>query len=235
VLGLAVLLVGLNALAPEPAPVPTGPTSPELSQVDAAVAGVNGTRRDVLATAGALPAAATALDGADEACATGNRDLAAGARSAAGPAVGAVAEALAAMPQQLAAYRAALAELARAGAALEPAQQQALQAAAAAGEREADAQEAFVGAVREVWPAYDALGRAQATWLERAAAGWYRDRTEASAAYAVLRDPVADRLEQARGALAAADAARRPSIEQMRAALAEADSALAALRTGVPG
>jgi hypothetical protein len=215
--------------------VPTGPTSQELSQVSTAVEAVNATRRTVLATSGAVPAAATALDGADEACATGNRDLAAEARSAASTAAGAVDEALAAMPPQLTDYRAALAELARAGAALGPAQQQALDAAAAAGEREATAQETFVGDARSAWPAYAALGQVQATWLERASAGWYRDRGEAAAAYVVLRDPVATELKQARSALAAADAARRPSIEAMRAALAEADGSLSPLRTGAPG
>jgi hypothetical protein len=196
---------------------------------------VNTTRRVVLATSGALPSAATALDGADEACATGDRALAAEARARARTAVGTADEALAALPQQLTDYRTALTELARAGTALDPAQQQALDAAAAAGEREATAQEAFVGAARSVWSAYDALDAAQATWLERAAAGWYRDRAEAAAAYAVLRDPVAAELERARGALVAADAARRPSIEAMRAALREADTALSPLRSGVPG
>lgn len=229
------MLAGLSALSPDPVPVPTGPTSPELTQVDAAVAAVNASRRALLATTGTLPTAATALDGADEACATGDRELAAEAQATARSAIGAADEALAALPQQLTAYRSALGDLQRVGASLEPSQERALRAAAAAGEQEAAAQEEFVTAARSLWPSYDALDQAQVTWLERAFAGWYRDRTEAASAYVVLRDPVAAPLEQARSALATADAARRPPIEAMRAALTEADRALAPLRTAPPG
>lgn len=194
------------------------------------MAALNASRGAVLDAPGAVTAAATALDGADEACATGNRELAADARATAHAAAAAGDAALAALPDRLATYRADLAALAEAGSALEPPQAQPLSDVVEAGEREAAAQEDFLVVARAVRPSYDALDQAQTIWLERASAGWYRDRREAANAYAVLREPVAAELDEARSALADADAARRPPTEAMRAALAAADAALAPLR-----
>lgn len=231
------MLVASGVLDPSP-PTPVAPTGPHpgaLVRLDAVVAELDRTRAAVLAGPGAVTAAATALDGADEASATGNRELAAGARASARAAVTRVAPALAAAAGELAAYRASLAALAPVAQRLQPAQEQLLAAAALAGEREAVAHETLARTAREVWPAFVRLDEVQALWLERAAKGWYRDRAEAAAAYAVLRDPVGADVEQARARLAMADQARRAATEQMGGALRTADTALAPLRSAGPG
>ena len=210
--------------------MPTGPAQAQLSALDAAVAEVDRTRSALLAAPGAVTAAATALDAADEACATGDRGRAAAARRPARQAVTAVDAALDGVPAQTAAYRSALDGLVRAADGLEPAQREAVAAAASAGRDEAQAVTSFADAARAAWPAFVALSRVQSTWLDRASAGWYRTQAEAAGGYIVLRRPELARVEQARDVLQEADAARRPATERMRAALRAADAALASLR-----
>lgn len=193
------------------------------------MAAVNRDRRALLEAAGAVTSAATAVDAADEAGTTGDRELAAQARRTARQAVGRVPAALDPL-RDVAPYRASLAELEQASGPLEAAQRSALQAVAAAGEQEAAALDAFGAAAAQAWPAYAALGEVQATWLDRAQAGWYRDRAEAAGAYVVLRRPRLAAVEQARTSLQQADAVRRPATERVRGLLAAADAALGGLR-----
>lgn len=232
---MLLLASGVLDTAP-PEPVTTSPgADAALARLEAVVADLNRSRSAVLATPGLVTAAATALDGADKASATGNRERAADARTPARAAVAEVAPALAAAPAQLAAYRASLAALAPVAQRLQPEQEKRLAVAALAGEREAVAHAALATAAQAVWPAFVELDQVQDRWLERATAGWYRDRAEAAAAYAVLRDPVGAELEQARTRLAQADRARGAATQQMRTALQEADAALAPLRSAPPG
>lgn len=209
---------------------PVGPAAEQLAALDAAVADVDRTRAALLASADAAVDAARGVDAADEAAATGQRELVATARRTARAASERLRDALAAVPEQAASYRRALTALPAAALPLEPAQQEPLRAVADAGEQEAAALEAFAARVRELWPAYAALAQVQATWLERSQRGWYRTDAEAAGAYVVLRRPVLPEVEQARGALQQADAARRPATDAMRRAVTAADAALAALR-----
>jgi hypothetical protein len=210
--------------------VPVGPEQSALDALAAAVAALDDRRAAALQAAGAVPAAATAVDAVDEAGATGQAALAADARRAARPAAAQAQSALAALPGRMAAYRASLGALRPVGAPLEPPQREALAQVAAAGEVEAAALAACADAGGRAWPAYVALSEVQATWLQRAQAGWYRTTAEAAGAYAVLRRPQVAQLEQARALLQSADAARRPATEAMRRELAEADAALDGLR-----
>jgi hypothetical protein len=218
--------------APTPVDVPTGQAQPQpqLAALDAAVAEVDRSRAALLGAPAAVTAAATALDAADEACTTGDRGRAAAARRPARQAVAAVGPALDAAPGQAQAYRAALDGLERAGSGLEPAQRDAVAAAAAAGRDEATAAAASTAAARAAWPAFAALSTVQSTWLDRVSAGWYRTQAEAADAYVVLRRPELARVVQARRALGTADAGRRPATERAREALRAADAALAPLR-----
>lgn len=225
---LLTLLVGCEGPTREIA-VPVGPAQEELTRLEAAVAAVNGDRRALLEAADAVTSAATAVDGADEAGTTGNAELAAQARRAAREAADRVPGALAAL-RDAAAYRASLAQLEQASAPLDATQRAALSAVMAAGEQEAAALEAFGAAAAQAWPAYEGLGEVQATWLDRAQAGWYRERAEAADAYVVLRRPRLPAVEQARTRLQQADAARRPATERMRRQLTAADAALGGLR-----
>lgn len=211
--------------------VPVGPAQDRLTALDTAVADLDAARTALLAAPATVVAAATALDAADEACATGDRGRAAGARRTARAAVGRVDAALATYADQVEAYRSTLRTVVTASAPLGPAQREVLAALARAGEREADALAGFGQAGRAAWPAYARLGQAQSTWLDRASAGWYRNRAEAADGYVVLRRPVLPALEQARSRLAQGDAARRPATDRMRGALAAANSALESLRT----
>lgn len=209
---------------------PVGPAPSALAALDTAVTDVDAARRALLAAPAAVVAAATALDAADEASATGNRTRAAGTRRTARAAVRQLDAALATYAGQLSAYRATLQAVQAAAAPLEPAQRDALAALAAAGEQEAAALAAFGMQARAAWPAYRALDQAQSTWLDRASAGWFRTDREAADGYSVLRLPVADELEAARGRLARADTVRRPATDRVRAALGAANAALQSLR-----
>ena len=206
-----------------------GPAQEELTRLDEAVSAVNRDRRALLESASDVTSAATAVDGADEAGTTGDTELVAQARRTAREAAQAVPGALAAL-RDAAAYRASVAELEQAAAPLDANQRAALAAVTAAGEQEAAALEAFGAAAAQAWPAYTALGEVQATWLERAQRGWYRNRAEAAGAYVVLRRPRLPAVEQARALLQQADAARRPATERMRRQLTAADAALDGLR-----
>lgn len=210
--------------------MPVGPAQSELTALDAAVADVDAARKALLAAPAAVVSAATALDAADEACASGDRARAVDSHRAARGPVGQVGTALATYAHGLEAYRSTLRALVEASAPLEPGQQEALAALADAGAGEAQALAAFGEAARSAWPAYQALDRAQSTWLDRAAAGWYRSQEEAANGYAVLRRPGLPALEQARTQLAQADAGRRPATDRVRAALGEANRALDGLR-----
>jgi hypothetical protein len=210
-----------------PQPDPSGPT---LSRLGEAVAGVDSTRTQLLAAPAAVITAATALDTADAASAEGARAAARGARNAVRSAVPAATTALDALPQQSATYQSALATLSEAAAPLEPAQKAALEDVVTAGKAEAGAIEAFGLAARDAWPAYSALDKAGALWLERATAGWYRTDSEAADAYTVLLRPQRAALDRARAALRAADAERRTATDRQRQALIAADAALAPLR-----
>ena len=210
--------------------MPSGPARSDTAGLDAAVAAVDRTRAAVLATPVTVTAAATALDAADEASTTGDRGSAAAARRPARAAVQRVGPALDALPGQLGEYRAALDGLAQAASDLEPAQREAVTAVVRAGRDEAGALAAFGEAARAVWPAFAALSQVQSTWLDRAAAGWYRSQAEAADGYVVLRRPELSRVEQARAVLRQADTARLPATERMRGALRAADAALAPLR-----
>ena len=201
-----------------------------LVRLDAAVAEVNRTRTDLLRAPAAVTAAATALDAADEAAASGARSSARSARATVREAIPPAETALAATAQRAADYRSALQALQQAGAQV-PASEDALAAVATAGEVEAAALGSFGHSARKLWPAYTALDKAQALWLERASAGWYRSDDEAADAYAVLVRPQRADLAAARTALREADAAWRPATERQRQALAAADSALDSLRT----
>ncbi len=208
---------------------PAGPAQ-SLQRLDAAVAEVNRTRAELLRAPAAVVAAATALDAADSASATGARSAARTARATARTAVPPAEATLAATAQQAARYRAALQVLQQAGTALPAPAQDALGPVVAAGEGEAAALESFGTSAGRAWPAYAALDKAQALWLERAGAGWYRSDDEAADAYAVLVRPQRAALSAARTALREADAARRPATERQRQALAAADEALGSLR-----
>ncbi len=210
-----------------PLPDPSGPT---LSRLDAAVAGVDSTRTQLLAAPAAVTAAATALDTADAASAEGARAAARAARNAVRDVVPAATAALDALPQQAAEYETALAALALAAEPLESAQKAALENVVTAGRAEATAIMAFGLTARNAWPAYTALDKAEALWLERATAGWYRTESEAADAYTVLLRPQRAALDRARAALREADAGRRPATDRQRQALTAADAALAPLR-----
>lgn len=229
------LLLALDTARTTPVAEPPGPAPARLAGLDTAVSAVDGARAAVLAAPRAISAAATAVDATDAACATGDVELAAQAAAAARPAVAQVQPALAALPDQVDAYRAALAQLAAAAAPLPPAQRAPLEAAVAAGEREGTAHRALAEVARTAWPAFAELGGVQATWLDRAAAGWYRDRAEAAGAYTVLREPVLAAVERARAGLAQADTARQEATQSMRSALGQADAALGPLRSAPPG
>lgn len=135
-----------------------------------------------------------------------------------------------AIAARTAGYLTALQALQQAGAELPAPATDVLASVAAAGEAEAAAVESFGASAREAWPVYAALDRAQALWLERTSAGWYRSDDEAADAYAVLVRPQRNALSAARTALRQADAARRPATERQRQALAAADEALGSLR-----
>lgn len=214
--------------------VPVGPAQAELSTLDRAVVDVDAARKALLAAPAAVVTAATALDAADEACATGDRARAVEARRAARASVSRLNAALATYSNQLTAYRSTLSTLTTAAAPLEPGQRAALAALAAAGEQEAAALESFGASARAAWPGYARLDEAQATWVDRASAGWFRDTAEAAGGYAVLRLPAAEQLDASRAQLAQADAARRPATDRMRAALKAANAALQSLRAPAP-
>ena len=208
-------------------------TSGGLAGLDRAVAEVDRTRSALLALPGDVVPVVSAYDDADEAAARGDRTAArtAGATAAAG--AGKVQSAFDALPARTADYRAALGELAaQAGSApgLSAAQRGALSDVAAGGEQEAAAVDAAVGAVRDGWPAYQGLGQALRTWLQRADAGWFRTPAEAAGGYATLVADVRPQLEQTRAALARTDPERLTAVDRQNARLDAADRALAPLR-----
>lgn len=216
--------------APATPAAPPGLSVAQAARLDAAVAEVDRTRSQLLAVPAAVVTAATALDAADDASASGSASAAAEGRRTARPALPAARTALAATGQRAADHRTALRELAAAAQPLPEGPATAVAEVVAAGEQETAATERFAAAALQVLPAYAAVDEVQATWLDRARAGWYRDQAEAAAAYAVAVRPRRAALDDARTALRAADEARRPATERQRAALTAADRALEALR-----
>ena len=205
-----------------------------LARLDAAITGFNTARAQVLASTGAIVSGAKALDAADAACATGSRDRAQAARPAARAAGGKVRTAVAALPLRVRTYTRAADELAaatKAATSLTDEQRRVLDEVVAGGRAESAAADAFRVAGASAWPAYQTLNANQSTWLDRASAGWYRDRQEAADAYLVLRSDNSAALERARTLLQRVDTARRPISERVRTAVAEADAALASLRS----
>lgn len=235
----AAALVGFAGCSSGQAPGPDAVTQQDGQQgqppavtaaLDRAVGGLDAARTELLQAPAAVVTAAMALDAADEASATGSART---ARAARGPARGAVDDARAAvasLPDRVRAYRAALSALERAAAPLAADQEQALATVVIQGEAEVAATEAFAVAAGKALPAYARLDEAQARWVERASAGWYRDAQEAAGAYAVLVRPQQAALQAARDGLGAADEARRAATDRQRAALSAADAALAPLR-----
>jgi hypothetical protein len=225
------LLVLLGACADPVAGPATGGNS--LAGLDRAVAEVDRTRSALLAVPGEVVPVVSLYDDADDAAARGDRAAARAAEQTAAAGTGRVRAAFDALPARTADYRAALRELAaQAGSApgLTAQQRGALSDVAAAGEQEAAAVEAAVTAARDGWPAYEGLGEALRTWLQRAQAGWFRTTAEAAGGYATVVAGVRPRLEQAREALARTDAERLAAVDRQNARLEAADRALAPLR-----
>jgi hypothetical protein len=176
----------------------------------------------------------SAFDEADDAAARGEPVPARAAHARAAAGVPTLQAALTDLPARTADYRAALRELAgqaQSAPGLDAAQRSALRDVAAAGEEEAAAVDAAITAIRDGWPAYDALGRALRTWLERVEARWFRTPAEAAGGYAVLVAGTRGDLEQTRAVLARTDRARLAATERQNARLDAADRALAPLRT----
>ncbi len=208
-------------------------TTTGLARLDAAISGFDQARTEVLAGTGALVAAALALDAADAACSTGDRSAARAARSRARDTVPRAKAALAALPTRLAAYDKGASELAaaaKAATSLDAGQRSAVQQVVTAAKAEGAAADAFRIAGKTAWPAYAALDEAQATWLTRSSAGWYRTKKEGADAYAVFVQDQQAALTQARTLLRRVDEARRPVSDRVQAALRAADAALAPLR-----
>jgi hypothetical protein len=229
---LAVLLVGCRS--PERVAGPVIDRDTGLGRLSTAITTFDAARADVLRSTGALVAAAIALDDADDACAAGAFTAAKTARAKARAAMPAARTALSLLPARLATYTRALAALgaaAKAATSLTDEQRAALGAVVAGGQAEKDASDAFRVAGRSAWPAYEKLDASQSTWLDRRLAGWYRDATEAAAAYAVQVRADRPALERARTLLQRVDAARRPVSERERVAVQTADAALASLRS----
>lgn len=229
---LAVLLVGCRSPQRVAGPVIDRDTG--LGRLSTAITTFDKARTDVLASTGALVAAAIALDAADDACAAGALTAAKTARAKARAALPKARTALSLLPARLASYDRALNALAaaeKAATSLTDAQRTALDAVVAGGHAESDASDAFRVAGRSAWPAYDKLDANQSIWLDHRLAGWYRDATEAAGAYAVQVRADRPALERARTLLQRVDAARRPISERERAAIADADTALASLRS----
>jgi hypothetical protein len=188
----------------------------------------------VLAATGDIVASAIALDAADEACAAGATTAASTARAKARTAVTRGRAALSALPARLASYSKTLKALTAAQQAatrLSAGQRTALAAVVSGGRAENAASDAFRVAAKTAWPAFSELDAAQATWLDRRLAGWYRNPQEAAAAYAVLVKDGRPALERGRTLLHRVDAARLPVSERERIAVAAADAALAPLRS----
>jgi len=226
---LPLLLTACGGASDGPtAAAPTAPASGVQAQLDTATASFTRARSELAAGTAAVSKAAAVLDGADAACATGRHDRARPARRPVRDAVRDADRALRALPGQLVAYRAAADAVASAAGAerLEDDQQHALKAVADRGRAEADADERFRTAAASAWPLYHRLDRAQATWLEHQTAGWYRTTSEAAGAYTVAVSPGRPALDDARSALAAADADRAAAELAGRSALAYADSVL---------
>lgn len=202
-----------------------------LGRLGDAISAVSQARAAALTGAARPGAAASSLDRADAACATGERDRCRAARPR--TPVSATATALRRLPEQVAAYGDELAELAAAtgdAPVLTEPQLNALDRVVARGRSEVAALTALRREASRVWPAYSALDRLEATWLERRTAGWYRSTSEAANAYVVLTDEVRPPLSQARPSLSATDAALTRASRAQDQALAQADRALDALR-----
>lgn len=91
---------------------------------------------------------------------------------------------------------------------------------------EATACSALARLAESVWPSYRTLAALQSKWLTRARAGWYRNRKEAAAAYAVLTSDVRPRVSAARPQLVAAaderalaQQAYATAVKQLRASI----------------
>lgn len=205
-----------------------------LGRLGTAITAFDAARAAVLRATGDVVSGALALDAADGACATGATSAASAARTKAGPAVAGGRTALSLLPARLAGYTTALRALTaavKAATSLSAAQRTALDAVVAGGRAENAASDAFRVAGKTAWPAYQELDAAQSTWLDRRLAGWYRDPSEAAAAYAVLVNDTRPGLDRARTLLQRVDAARRPVSDRERTAVATADAALTSLRS----
>jgi hypothetical protein len=205
-----------------------------LGRLGTAITAFDAARTSVLDATGDVISAALALDAADAACATGATPAVSAARAKARPAMARGRTALSLLPTLLTGYTTALRALSaaeQAATSLSAEQRASLDAVVAGGRAENAASDAFRVAGKTAWPAYVALDTTQATWLDRRLAGWYRDPSEAAAAYAVLVSDNLPSLERARALLQRVDAARRPVSDRERAAVAAADAALASLRS----
>lgn len=184
----------------------------------------------MLAAPPTLVAGRTALDRADAAAQTGVVKQTKPARAEVAAARSAAKTALADLDGQLAAYRASLDQLLSEAAGLPAAQRQALESVAKDGTAEAAAIQELGAGLAASADTYTELDQAQATWLNRASAGWYRSTSESAAAYAVLARPQRTSLQRARDQLAAADGAREAASTQQQQTLRAADAALDPLR-----
>ena len=200
-----------------------------VAALDAAVTGLNGSRRVVLADAALLSAAAAALDEADSVAATG---VLAPTRVAMAAVTQGAPEAAARLKGEVLAYVRALGALRQAVASpsLSSTVTDSVTALVVAGETEAAAAGRFA-ATAERWPTYEALASAQRLWVTRRAAGWYRSETEAGQAYAVLTGTLRADLDTLRPAVAAADDAQARASGTVATAITTAASALDTLRT----
>jgi len=99
------------------------------------------------------------------------------------------------------------------------------------GRAEVSTTRALAASVRTALPAYAEMGVQLDEWLRRARAGWYRNRTEAANAYAVLISPGRPRLEAARVGVTAADGKRVATVARTTTAIGLARRALSPLTT----
>lgn len=212
---------------------PQGRSAMGFVELSAAMAGLNETRAAVLSAQDDLIDGVSGLDDVDEAASAGERAATRDAREAAAATSPKARRALAALPERLTAYRVALDRLVAAAKqvpALDANQQGLLGAVRTTSTMEAVVAEGLRTTGNGAWASYSRLDAASKTWLERSTAGWYRDRKEAAAAFAVLSSDVRRPLAKAREALQRADLARRAAGGRVSTALREADAALAPLR-----
>ena len=218
-----------GSLGPPEAAAPSrGVPAATVAALDAAVTGLNLSRRAVLADAALLGSAATALDEADSVAATG---VLASTRVATAAVPTGAAEAAARLRSEVLAYVRALAALRQAAAAptLDGAVADSLDGLVAAGEAEAAAAGRFAAAAVR-WSTYEALATAQRVWVTRRAAGWYRSESEAGQAYAVLTGPLRPELQTLRAAVAGADDAQARASATVAATIRTAATALDTMR-----